>query len=82
MVATKTATVPTLSACCVCKHVAEPVSSSTYWTPMSTYLERHHLSLSDVRLSHTYCPVCYERQARAWSLPVSKPSMRMNRRAA
>ena len=35
---------------------------------MSAYLERHHLRLSDVRLSHTYCPVCYERQARAWSL--------------
>jgi uncharacterized protein (UPF0212 family) len=81
-VATMTATVPTLSACCVCKHVAEPVSSSIHWTPMATYLERHQLRLSDVRLSHTYCPVCYERQARAWSLPVIKPSVRMTRRAA
>jgi hypothetical protein len=76
------ATVPLLSVCCVCKHVAEPVSSSMHWTPMSAYLERHHLSLIDVRLSHTYCPVCYERQARAWALPVIKPTVRMPRRAA
>jgi hypothetical protein len=81
-VATITATVPMLSVCCVCKHVAEPVSSSVNWTPMSTYLDRHHLNLFDVRVSHTYCPICYERQARAWSLPVTKPSVRMNRRAA
>ena len=80
--ATSTATVPMLSVCCVCKHVAEPVSSSIHWTPMSIYLERYHLTLIDVRLSHTYCPVCYERQARAWSLPVSKPSVRTTRRAA
>ena len=80
--ATSTATVPMLSVCCVCKHVAEPDSSSTHWTPMSTYLERYPLTLIDVRLSHTYCPVCYERQARAWSLPVIKPSVRTTRRAA
>jgi hypothetical protein len=80
--ATMTATVPILSVCCVCKHVADPISSSAHWTPMSAYLERHHLTLIEVRLSHTYCPVCYERQARAWSLPVMTPPVGMTRRAA
>jgi hypothetical protein len=81
-VATVSTSVPMLSVCCVCKHVAEPASSSIQWTPMSAYLERHGLSLTDVRLSHTYCTLCYERQARAWSLPLKKPSVRMPRRAA
>jgi len=62
------ATIPMLAICCVCKQVAEG-SPSLDWTSMSTYLDRHHLQSADVILSHTYCPSCYERQARAWSLP-------------
>ena len=63
------ATVPMLTVCCVCKRVAESVLPSSHWMSMSTYLDRHHLQSADVRLSHTYCPACYERQARAWSIP-------------
>jgi predicted AAA+ superfamily ATPase len=62
-------TVPTLAVCCVCKQVAEGVSPSSRWISMSAYLDRHHLQSVDVRLSHTYCPACYDGQARAWSLP-------------
>ena len=69
------ATVPTLSVCCVCKHVAEPASTSDHWTPMSIYLERHSLNVVDVRFTHTYCPICYEHQAREWALPLTKPSV-------
>ena len=76
------ATVPTLSVCCVCKHVAEPSSPSNHWTPMSAYLERHELSLIDVRLSHTYCPLCYEQQAKDWALPLKKPSVGIPPKAA
>jgi uncharacterized protein (UPF0212 family) len=36
--------------------------------PMSTFLEKEHLRPVDVRLSHTYCPVCYEQQAEAWAV--------------
>jgi hypothetical protein len=50
------ATVPTLSVCCVCKHVTRAVSPSAHWTPMSAFLERHQLRPIDVRLTHTYCP--------------------------
>lgn len=62
------ATVPTLAVCCVCKHVAQSGTPSSSWTPMSTFLERHHLQPVDVRLTHTYCPVCYEQQAEAWAI--------------
>ena len=76
------ATVPTLSVCCVCKHVTQAVSPSAHWTPMSAFLDRHDLRPTDVRLTHTYCPVCYERQAQAWSLPVNENPQRRTPRAA
>jgi hypothetical protein len=63
------ATIPMLAVCCVCKQVAESGSPYLHWTSMSGYLSRHHLQTVDVQLSHTYCPACYERQARAWSIP-------------
>jgi hypothetical protein len=62
------ATLPTLAVCCVCKHVAQSGVPSSSWTPMSTFLERHRLQPIDVRLTHTYCPVCYEQQAEAWAI--------------
>ena len=61
-------TVPTLDVCCVCKHVAQSGIPSSSWTPMSAFLERHQLRPIDVRLTHTYCPVCYEQQAQAWAI--------------
>lgn len=76
------ATVPTLTVCCVCKHVAQNASPHSSWMPMSTYLERHHLRPIDVRFSHTYCPVCYEQQAAAWSIAVKDGSGRTTPRAA
>jgi hypothetical protein len=77
------ATIPTLTVCCVCKHVvAQGASPPSHWMPMSTYLERHHLRPIDVRLSHTYCPVCYEQQAEAWSIAVKDGSERTTPRAA
>jgi hypothetical protein len=50
--------------------------------PMSTFLEEHHLRPVDVRLSHTYCPVCYEQQAEAWSIPVKDSPDQTTPRAA
>ena len=67
-------TVPTLTVCCVCKHVAPSASPLSQWMPMSSFLDQHHLRLSEVRLSHTYCPVCYEQQAEAWSIPAKDNS--------
>jgi hypothetical protein len=75
------ATVPTLTVCCVCKHVTPAGSPPTQWMPMSTFLERHRLLPTDVRLSHTYCPVCYEQQAAAWAIP-GKDSSEPTPRAA
>ena len=72
-------TVPLLAMCCVCKRVAEEAPPSSHWTSMSTYLHRHHLQQGDVKLSHTYCPACYDRQARAWSLPGKDRSARAAR---
>ena len=58
-----------LAMCCACKQVAEDAALSSEWTSMSAYLNLHHLQSVDVKLSHTYCPACYDRQASAWSLP-------------
>jgi hypothetical protein len=49
---------------------------------MSAFLERHHLRPIDVRVSHTYCPVCYEQQAEAWSIDGKSGSERTTPRAA
>ena len=76
------ATVPTLAVCCVCKHVAQSGNPSSSWTPMSTFLERHHLQPIDVRLTHTYCPVCYEQQAEAWAIDGKDRGNRTTPRAA
>ena len=76
------AIVPTLTVCCVCKHVTQNDSPSSPWMPMSTFLERNHLQPVDVRLSHTYCPVCYEEQANAWSIGVKDNPDRTTPRAA
>ena len=76
------ATVPTVTVCCVCKHVAQGASPSSRWMPMSAFLERHHLRANDVRMSHTYCPVCYKRQAKAWSLTPKVAPKRTTPRAA
>ena len=76
------ATVPTLAVCCVCKHVSQSGSPSSSWTPMSAFLERHHLRPIDVRVSHTYCPVCYEQQAEAWSIAGEDRSQGTTPRAA
>jgi hypothetical protein len=70
---------PTLAVCCVCKHVADDADLVSPWGSMSAYLDRHHLQQMDVRLSHTYCPACYEAQARAWFLPPRHSSRRSDR---
>jgi len=70
------ATVPTLAVCCVCKQVPESDAPLSRWTPMPVYLEEHHLRPKDVRLSHTYCPACYELQVKAWALPPQAPRSR------
>ena len=75
-------TVPTLTVCCVCKHVASGGAAAAQWMPMSTFLERHHLSPIEVRLSHTYCPVCYKQQAEAWSISAQDNPERTTPRAA
>lgn len=75
-------TLPTLTVCCVCKHVTQSGPVPSQWMPMSTFLERHHLRPVDVRLSHTYCPVCYAQQAEAWSIPVPGSPDRTTPRAA
>ena len=70
---------PTVAVCCVCKQVADGAGSASTWASMSTYLDRHHLQQMDVRLSHTYCPTCYEMQARAWFIPPRQSSRRSDR---
>jgi hypothetical protein len=77
--ATIPATVQIVAMCCVCKQVAEGLTLSSHWTSMSAFLNRHHLQSVDVKLTHTYCPTCYKRQARAWSLPKKNRSGRTAR---
>jgi len=76
------ATIPTLAVCCLCKQVTDTASSPEPWQSMPEFLERHHLTKTDVRLSHTYCPACYERQAQAWALPVKQPTSPARRQDA
>ena len=62
----------TLPICCMCKQVSEEEvgpPAQVDWTPLEIYLYRHHLGQDDVRLTHTYCPSCFEIQARAWRVP-------------
>jgi hypothetical protein len=60
----------TLSICCVCKKVSdERIGTHVEWTNLHAYLVRHHIDQDGVQLSHTYCPSCYKRQARAWRVP-------------
>jgi hypothetical protein len=72
--------VPLVAVCCVCRQVTDaPAASSqkrSRWIAMEAYLEAHQLQPEDVRLSHTYCPTCYRRQAQAWRVPSRKPSRR------
>ncbi len=69
-----------LPMCCMCKQVAERAGSSEVWMKLKRYQDRHHLDEFEFELSHTYCPVCFNRQARAWHLPVSIPRSRPARR--
>lgn len=64
------ATLVTLPICCMCKRVSseESPASGTVWIKLQKYLDRHHLSHADYQLTHTYCPACFHRQARAWHL--------------
>ena len=76
------ATVPTLD-CLLCLQTCRPDRlPPSQWMPMSTFLEQHHLRPVDVRLSHTYCPVCYEQQAEAWSIAPKAGSEQTTPRAA
>ena len=72
------AAIVTLPICCMCKRVSddEDGSSPAVWTKLHTYLDRHHLRQTDFQLSHTYCPVCYSQQARAWHLPHMAPPLK------
>lgn len=66
------ATITTLPICCQCKQVSDErigASAEVGWTHLQTYLDRHHIDQGGVQLSHTYCPSCYDKQARAWFLP-------------
>jgi hypothetical protein len=67
-------TLPTVTICCVCKRVSDKTSGPEEWVKLKTFLDRHELLEIDVKLSHTYCPSCYDRQARAWLHPKSAPS--------
>ncbi len=47
--------------CCVCENVrGEAVSPGTEpeWGPLKTYLDAHHITSGEYRLSHAYCPAC------------------------
>jgi hypothetical protein len=64
-----TAVVPIVAVCCVCSRVPdEDAPTPETWTFLQDYLDRYHLSETDVRLSHTYCPSCYHAQADAWHI--------------
>ena len=63
---------PTLPICCVCGQVSyERAGASVVeveWTQLKTYLDRHRIDQAGIRLTHTYCPSCYNTQAREWRL--------------
>lgn len=66
----------TLPICCVCKQVSDErigAAAQGEWTQLQTVLDRYHMSQDGFRLSHTYCPSCYKRQARAWRVPSTAP---------
>lgn len=65
------ASILTIPICCVCQQVAERTGTSEVWMKFTRYQNRHHLAETDVRLSHTYCPSCFKRQMRAWSVPAA-----------
>ena len=57
---------PTVTICCMCKRVSDKSNGSEEWLNLKTFLDRHELLEMDLQLTHTYCPSCYDRQARAW----------------
>jgi len=68
----------TLPICCVCNQVPdEDIGASSQkegWTALELYLNRHPMDQAGFQLSHTYCPSCFKRQARAWRVPLSSSS--------
>lgn len=67
---TQKLTVPIIAMCCVCDQVADDGSQpQSSWKALDAYLHDHHIANLDYQLSHTYCPACYNDQARAWKLP-------------
>lgn len=65
-----------LPICCMCEQVSDRQAGASVeeeWTQLQTYLERHRIDQSVIRLSHTYCPSCYEKQARVWQVPPHAP---------
>ncbi len=70
------AVTPTLPICCVCGQVSDGragASVEVEWTQLQTYLDRHRIDQNGIRLSHTYCPSCYKKQARVWQVPPTAP---------
>jgi hypothetical protein len=68
--ATQNITGPIIAMCCVCDQVAEDGSQpQSQWKTLDAYSRDHHMAALDYQLSHTYCPACYQDQARAWKLP-------------
>jgi uncharacterized protein (UPF0212 family) len=65
-----------LPICCVCGQVSDRRAGASVegeWTQLQTYLDRHHIDQTSIRLSHTYCPSCYQQQARVWRVPPHAP---------
>jgi hypothetical protein len=65
-----------LPICCVCGQVSDrgvDASVQGEWTELQTYLDRHRIDQTGIRLSHTYCPSCYKQQARVWQIPPDVP---------
>jgi hypothetical protein len=77
------ATILTIPMCCMCKQVADRAGSSEVWMKLKRFQDQHYLDKAELQFSHTYCPSCYKRQARAWRLPlVLRALTSSSRRAA
>jgi hypothetical protein len=68
--------ISTLPICCICGQVSDEQAGASVeveWTQLQTYLDRYHMDQASIRLSHTYCPSCYKKQAQVWRVLPTAP---------
>jgi hypothetical protein len=48
----------TVLICGVCDKVCSPQRRKAPWQELTLFLSKHHVTVSDLNLVHTYCPEC------------------------